>query len=80
MPIPPVVFPFRRPSGPEFYRMTCPECGFVRTYEPERNCETVRNPDPDRRDDPVLVTDLPAACPNCGAKLHKEKIPVRTVR
>lgn len=73
-------FPFRRASGPEFYRMTCPECGFARTCELERDRETVRDSDGGRRDDPEIVAELPAVCPKCGAKLRKEKIPVRIVR
>lgn len=81
MPIPPLPFPFRRRNiGPEFYRMSCPACGFEREYELARNYEVVRNPDCDRADDPEIVEELPERCPKCGAPLKKEKIPVRIYR
>ena len=74
--IPP--FPFRRMKTPVFYRMTCPNCGFERLYELE-NDHTVYNNDPEdgRSRDPELVKELPEVCPECGAKLKKEEIPVR---
>ena len=72
-------FPFRRIREPEFYRMTCPRCGFDQEYELAKGYTVCTDPECDRSDDPEVVDALPAACPNCGAGLRKTRIPVRIV-
>lgn len=71
----PPFFPFRR-RGPEFYRMTCPKCGFSREYHLAKDVTVIRNPDCDHSDDPEIVEKLPGVCPKCGARLKKKKLPV----
>lgn len=78
MPIRPPCF-FRRNSGPEFYRMTCTECDFDKQYELARDYTIIHDPDSDETDSPEVVDALPKACPKCGARLKKKKIPVKII-
>lgn len=73
--IPP--FPFGRKKAPEFYRMSCPGCGFSKLYELEKADTVYNDPENGPSGDPEVVKELPKVCPKCGAKLKKETIPVR---
>lgn len=79
MPIRPPWFFLKRNSGPAFYHMTCTKCDFEKEYELARDYTVVHNPDCDETDSPEVVEELPKVCPKCGAKLKKEKIPVKIV-
>ena len=79
MPIRPPWFFMRRNSAPEICRLTCAKCGFDHQYELARNCTVLHDPEGDDPDTPEVVDALPKACPKCGARLKKEKIPIRIV-
>ncbi len=79
MPVCPPWFFMRRNSGPEFYRMTCTKCDFDKQYELARNYTIIHAPDCDETDSPEVVDELPKVCPQCGAKLKKEKLPIKIV-
>ena len=78
MPIRPPWF-LRRNSGPEFYHMTCTKCNFAKQYELARDYTVIHDPNYDETDSPEVVDALPKLCPKCGARLKKEKIPIRIV-
>ncbi len=67
----------KRNPGPEFYRMTCAKCDFDKKYELAKDCAVVRNPENDAPEMIEIVEELPKVCPHCGAKLKKEKLPVK---
>ena len=79
MPVRPPWFFRKCNSGPEFYRMTCTKCDFDKQYELARDYTIIHDPDSDETDSPEVVDALPKACPKCGARLKKEKIPIRIV-
>ncbi len=79
MPVRPPWFFRKCNSGPEFYHMTCTKCDFDKQYELARDYTVVHNPECDQTDFPEVVDKLPEVCPKCGAKLKKEKIPIRIV-
>ncbi len=63
-------------KNPEFYGMSCPECGWRETLELDP-CEMYvitldGEPDPG----PKCVTELPETCPKCQARLKKKKLPI----
>ena len=66
-------------KAPKFYHLSCTQCDFAKEYELENGSVVVRNPDCDNPDTPEVVEKLPKVCPNCGAKLDKEKIPVQII-
>lgn len=63
-------------KNPEFYAMSCTECGWEGTFELDP-CEMTEvalpGAPPDTRHH---VTELPKTCPKCGARLKKTKRPV----
>ena len=66
-------------KNPEFYAMSCPKCGWQETLELS-NCEMdVITLDGEAPKGPRSVTELPKRCPECGARLKKEKLPIRVV-
>lgn len=73
--IPP--FPFGRKKGPVFYRMSCPGCGFHKLYELEKESTVYHDPENGPSGNPEVVKELPKVCPQCGAKLKKETIPIK---
>ena len=72
-------FPFNRRNEPEFYWMTCPECGFAKEYELAKNYTVCKDPECDDPDEPEMVEELPTVCPKCGAKLKTMRLPVRII-
>ena len=70
-------FPFGRKKGPAFYRMSCPKCGFSKLFELEKESTVYHDPGNGPSGDPEVVKELPKVCPQCGAKLEKETIPVK---
>lgn len=79
MPIRPPWFFGKRNAEPEFYHISCTECDFDKQYELARDYTIVHNQDCDRSNSPEIVEELPKVCPKCGAKLTKEKLPVKIV-
>ncbi len=77
MPIRPPCFLRKRNPGPEYYQMTCTKCDFDRKYELARNYTVIGNPEEKDSEMYEIVEKLPEVCPKCGAKLKKEKLPVR---
>lgn len=77
MPICPPCFFRKSNSEPEFYHMSCTECDFDKQYELARNYTIVHNQDCDQSNYPEIVDELPKVCPKCGAKLKKEKLPLK---
>lgn len=66
-------------KNPEFYAMSCPKCGWEETLE-LTPCEMdVITLDGEAPKGPQSVTELPKRCPECGARLKKEKLPIRVV-
>ena len=70
---------FGKSKGPAFYRMTCPACGFDRTYELAKRDTVCNDPENAPSSAPEIVETLPAVCPKCGGRLKKEKIPVQII-
>lgn len=75
--IPPTFFPGRRHFELKIFRMTCLQCGFEKKYELKKDYIKFRPSDSSNDDDPELVDELPKVCPKCGAKLRKERIPIK---
>ena len=66
-------------KNPEFYAMSCPKCGWKETLE-LAPCEMdVITLDDEPPRGPRSVTELPKRCLECGARLKKEKLPIRVV-
>ena len=66
-------------KNPEFYAMSCPQCGWKETLE-LAPCEMdVITLDGEAPKSLRSVTELPKRCPECGARLKKEKLPIRVV-
>ncbi len=66
--------PFRKNTDPEFFRMTCPKCGFDKKYELTKDYTGI--PGADNEDSDYEITGkLPEVCPRCGAGLNREKLP-----
>ena len=70
-------FPFGRKKGPVLYRMSCPKCGFSKLFELEKESTVYHDPGNGPSGDPEVVKELPKVCPQCGAKLEKETIPIK---
>ena len=66
-------------KNPEFYAMSCPKCGWEETLELDPCEMDVITLDGEAPKGPRSVTELPKRCPKCGAKLKKEKLPIRVV-
>lgn len=79
MPIHSPWFFLKRNSGPEFYHINCTKCDFEKEYELARDYTIIHDSDSNETDSPEVVDELPKVCPKCGAKLKKEKIPIRIV-
>ena len=63
---------------PQIYRVTCTKCNNSEKLELENDSiRAWRNPDVDHSQDPRVVSELPELCPACGAKLKRERIPVK---
>ncbi len=63
---------------PQIYRVTCTKCNYSEKLELENDLMRVlSNPDVDHSQDPRVVSELPALCPACAAKLKRERIPVK---
>ena len=72
---PSVIQPFGG-KNPEFYTMSCPKCGWKETLE-LTPCEMdVITLDGSKPTVPQCVTELPKKCPECGARLNREKRPI----
>ena len=74
------VIPFplgAKTNNPEFFTMSCAKCGWHETLELSP-CEMIVIPAPEEVtvSGPRCVTSLPKKCPNCGAKLNKQKLPI----
>ena len=55
-------------TGPQCYRVGCPECGYTEMVEQEKECNEPEGP--------RSVAELPKACPVCGAGVTRKRIPV----
>ena len=66
-------------KNPEFYAMSCPKCGWKETLELDPCEMEVITLDGALPSGPRSVTELPKTCPECGARLKKEKLPVHIV-
>ena len=67
----------RKRIEPNIFRVFCPKCEYEETLEiGSQDVVVHENPDCDHSNAPRMVAELPKACPKCGAKLKKEKIPV----
>ena len=66
-------------KNPEFYAMSCPKCGWKETLELDPCEMTTITLDDAPPTGPRSVTELPKNCPECGARLKKEKLPVRII-
>jgi predicted nucleic-acid-binding Zn-ribbon protein len=66
-------------KNPEFYAMSCPKCGWEETLELDPCEMDVITLDGEAPKGPRSVTELPNRCPECGARLKKEKLPIRVV-
>ena len=63
-------------KNPEFYALSCPECGWEESFELDP-CEMTRIALPGTPPDNWNhVTELPKTCPKCSARLKKTKLPV----
>ena len=63
-------------KNPEFYEMSCPECGWKETLE-LTPCEMdVITLDGEPATGPRSVTELPKKCPKCDARLNRKKLPI----
>ena len=66
-------------KNPEFYAMSCPKCGWAETLE-LNPCEVdVITLDDEAPKGPRSVTELPKRCPERGARLKKDKLPITVV-
>lgn len=72
---PSVIQPFSG-KNPEFYRMSCPKCGWEETIELDPCEMDVITLDDEPPKGPRNVTELPKKCPLCGARLDREKLPI----
>jgi ssDNA-binding Zn-finger/Zn-ribbon topoisomerase 1 len=68
----------KRELEPKIYQVTCTKCNYTEKLELENEAVHVwNNPEVDHSQDPRAVSKLPELCPTCGAKLKKERIPVK---
>ncbi len=67
----------KQKNEPQIFQVTCTKCNYAEKLELKSDSVRVwRNPDMDHSQDPRLVTELPALCAECGAKLKSERVPV----
>ena len=63
-------------KNPEFYEMSCPQCGRKETFELSPCEMDVIALDDNAPKGPRIVTELPKRCPKCGAGLKRKKLPI----
>lgn len=63
---------------PQIYRLSCTKCDFSEKFELDnKDVQVWRNPEVDHSQEPRPVAELPELCPACGAKLKRERVPVK---
>ena len=63
-------------KNPEFYAMSCPDCGWKETLELDPCEMEMITLDGKAPSGPRSVTELPERCPECGGRLSRKKLPI----
>ena len=66
-------------KNPEFYAMSCPNCGWKETLELDPCEMDVITFEGEPSKGPRSVAELPKRCPKCSARLNRQKLPIRVV-
>ena len=65
---------FRRTAKSEFFLLKCPSCGFMKDFELVTPSSVQITPHPEGSAMPEITHALPKLCPECGARLKKQKM------